>query len=66
MSTTMYVKRERTSDGRIGYTGPIRSAARAEREAAAWRTVGWMATVIPATPETRADVRVWEAASTRR
>jgi len=55
---SFYVKRERTN--RIGWTGPIRSAKQAEREAQAWRNAFWTATVLPSSPEVRKQVRAWE------
>jgi len=55
---SFYVKRER--DGRIGWTGPIRSARQVQREADAWRSVGWTATVEQSTPEIRKQIREWE------
>ena len=56
---SFYVKRVR-HDGRIGWTGPIRSALQVEREADAWRDAGWTADVLPSTPEVRAEIREWE------
>jgi hypothetical protein len=50
-------------DHREGWTGPIRSAKQAEREATAWRDVGWSAEVLPSTPEVRAQVRAWTKAN---
>jgi hypothetical protein len=58
---SFYVKRVR-QDGRIGWTGPIRSANQVQREATAWRNAGWSATVEPSTPEVRKQVREWERA----
>jgi hypothetical protein len=55
---SFYVRRER--DGRIGWTGPIRSANQVEREAQAWRDAGWSATVEQSTPEIRQQIRDWE------
>jgi hypothetical protein len=61
---SFYVKREH--GGRISWTGPIRSARQAEREAEAWRNAtdglptGWTTTVEPSTPEVRKQVRDWE------
>ena len=57
---TYYVKRA-TSYG-FGWTGPIRSANQAEREAKAWRAYGTTAEVLQSTPEVRAEVRAWEKA----
>lgn len=55
---TFYVHRT-NADGREGYVGPL-PRARADRERAAWIDSGWMADIIPVTPETRAVVRAWE------
>jgi hypothetical protein len=64
-----YVKRTRIADGRIGWTGPIRSARQAEKERAAWmheppyeRTypASFTAEIIESTPEVRAEVRAWQ------
>jgi hypothetical protein len=46
---------------RSGWTGPI-DDAQAEREAEAWRSAGWTATVEPDSPAIRAEVRAWEQA----
>lgn len=54
---SFYVRREGSS---IGWTGPIRSEKQANREADAWRSVGWSATVEPSTPEIRKQIREWE------
>lgn len=43
-----------------GWTGPIRSATQAAKEARAWFDAGWDATVELSTPEIRAEVRAWE------
>jgi len=54
-----YVRRTR-KDGKVSWTGPIRSARQAEREAQAWRETGeWSADVMYSTPEVRATVRAW-------
>jgi len=53
-----YVKRT-TSYGH-GWTGPIRSARQAEREAQAWRNYGTAAEVLESTAHVRAQVREWE------
>lgn len=68
MSARFYVKRTRTvADegfsrhpiGRVSYVGPI-PAARAEREAQAWRDVGeFDVEIIESTPESRKVVREW-------
>jgi hypothetical protein len=54
-----YVKRVR-GDGKLGYTGPIRSDRQAAKECAAWVEAGWSAEVIESTREVRAEVRVWQ------
>ena len=54
-----YVKRTNIN-GREGWVGPIRSARQAENEAHAWRTAGWTAEVLPATPEVKAGVKAWQ------
>jgi hypothetical protein len=70
---SFYVKRSRPArlddspvgliDGRKnGWTGPIRSASQAQREAGAWRDGGWDATVVETTPDIRAEVRAWQKA----
>ena len=52
---------QRTSPaGRPGWTGPIRSSRQAQREAAAWQSIGWTAEVVVSTPEVKAAVRAWE------
>lgn len=56
-----YVYRVRP-DGKIGYTGAIRSAAQADREAAAWAEAGWYAEVLPTSPEVKVRIRCWEKA----
>ena len=56
---SFYVRRL-TPLGRVGWTGPIRSRRRAEREAQAWRDAGWFADVLPNTPDVRAQVRAWQ------
>jgi hypothetical protein len=61
---SFYVKRS-TLDGKFGWTGPIRSRARADREAAAWVDCGRKAEVVPSTPEVRAEVRAWVKAKRR-
>jgi hypothetical protein len=66
-----YVKRTRITSGRIGWTGPIRSARQAERERAAWTNEppyadgsppNFTAEVVESTPEVRAEVRAWQKA----
>jgi hypothetical protein len=66
---TFYVKRTRLSSGRVGWTGPIRSARQAERERAAWTgeppyadgsPPQFAAEVLKSTPEIRAEVRAWQ------
>ncbi len=56
-----YVKRTR-EDGYVGWTGPIRSEARAKREAALWREGHWGAEVVASSTESKAAVRAWEKA----
>ncbi len=53
-----YVRRKR--NGRVCWTGPIRSTRQAKREQAAWQQAGWAAEVLPSTPEVLAQVRAWE------
>lgn len=45
---------------RSDWTGPIDDKEQAEREALAWRTAGWTATVERANDEVRAQVEEWE------
>jgi hypothetical protein len=58
-------------DGAIGWTGPIRSRAQAEREKAAWEmhpgSYGqtWTAEVIESSREIRAEVRRWSRETRR-
>ena len=59
---SFYVRRSRASDGRPGWTGPIRSERQAGREAEAWQSVGWFAEVVPSTAEVRAQARAWQRA----
>jgi hypothetical protein len=56
-----YVKRVNT-DGRGGWTGPIRSERQARKEQSAWESVGWVAWVEESTPAIRAEVRAWQKA----
>lgn len=44
----------------------VRGSAQAAREAAAWRTEGWTADIVPSTPGIRATVRGWEKAARER
>jgi hypothetical protein len=53
---------ERNQNDRTGWTGPIRSARQADKEAAAWQSAGWVAQVMESTPEVKAAVRAWERA----
>lgn len=62
-----YVKRERGT--RVGWVGPIRSEAQADREVAAWTNPDphrwgeagpWTAAKYPTSPQVRAEVRAWE------
>jgi hypothetical protein len=65
-----YIKRTRIVDGRIGWTGPIRSARQAERERAAWASEGpykddcpmegFTAEMYESTPEIKREVRAWQ------
>jgi hypothetical protein len=69
---SFYVRRERSFDGRVGWTGPIRGLTQANREADAWDQAetlnpatgqherAWEAEVLPSTPETRRRVREWQ------
>jgi hypothetical protein len=63
---SFYVKR--TRDGRVAWTGPIRTRRQAEKEAAAWRDEKgfsrgpWQAEVVQSTPEVRRQVRAWQRA----
>jgi hypothetical protein len=65
---SFYVKKTHTATGRIGWTGPIRSARQAERERAAWTAYSYRspaaftAEVLESTPEVRAVVRAWQKA----
>lgn len=61
-----WVRRTNADTGRDSWTGPIRSAAQVEREAAAWRSAGWAAEVLRSSPEVRAAVRAWEKAKRTR
>jgi hypothetical protein len=67
---SFYVRRVRLTDGRVGWTGPIRSARQAERERAAWTgeppypagfadPARFSAEVFESTPEVVAEVRSW-------
>jgi hypothetical protein len=60
-----FVRRRRPGAARDSFTGPIRSQAQAEREAAAWISIGWSAERVEATPEVWRDVRAWERAKRR-
>jgi hypothetical protein len=64
-----FVKREPreefSSGGRrltLGYTGPIRTAKQAAKEAEAWVSAGWKAWVLESSSEVRAEVRSWAKA----
>lgn len=65
---TYYVKRRNVRTGRLGYVGPLRSRARADRERDAWRDArdsfgaGFEAETLESTRELRAEVRTWEKA----
>ena len=54
-----YVRRTKPDGGHV-WVGPIRSAAQAEKERAAWESAGQPAAVFPSSPEVRALVRLWE------
>ena len=54
-----YVRRTKP-DGGHAWVGPIRSAARAERERAVWEDAGQPAVVFPSTREVQELVRLWE------
>jgi hypothetical protein len=56
---SFYVKRV-SPEGRLGWTGSIRSERQAHREAQAWRDSDWIAEVLPNTPTIRAEVRSWQ------
>jgi hypothetical protein len=45
---------------RVGWVGPIRSAAQADREVAAWTSAGWTAAKYPTSPAIRAEVAAWQ------
>ena len=72
---SFYVKRVKIGkglhrpDGYVGWTGPIRTQAQAEREAEAWNTAEgslgdrWQAGVVESTPEVKAAVRAWSRAA---
>jgi hypothetical protein len=45
---------------REGWTGPIRSEHQADREVAAWQSVGWTAERVPSTRDVQAQVRAGE------
>lgn len=62
-TTRHYVRREK--DDRVGWIGPIVSAAQAAREVAAWRDAGWSAEAYPTSPEIRRTVREWQAEKNR-
>lgn len=53
-----YIRRSKAD--RKGWTGPIRSERQADREVAAWQSIGWDARREVSTPEVRAEVRTWE------
>lgn len=61
-----YYVRRVSPDGRLGWTGSIRSHAQVLREAAAWQDSGWTAEVLPNTLEVRREVRTWERAVAER
>jgi hypothetical protein len=53
--------RRGTPVGAAAWTGPIRGRRQAERERDAWRQTGqWLAEVVPASPQIRAQVRAWQ------
>lgn len=55
------VKRAR-ADGSVGWTGPMRTEAHAERERDAWRDAGFEAEAIEYSDEVKREVRAWEKA----
>lgn len=65
---SFYVKRVSTSTARIGWIGPIRSRAQAQRECDAWNDAtssdgsGWISTIHESSSEIRAEVRAWDKA----
>lgn len=63
-----YVKRSNSVTGRMGWVGPIRSAAQAQREVDAWNSSGngWSAELVAVTPETRKVVNAWQRAADKR
>lgn len=62
MNTPRYYVHRINADGRHGWVGPL-VAAKAEREAAAWRTEGWAAEVHPNDTTTRDLVKAWQHAA---
>jgi hypothetical protein len=61
--SSFYVSRTRLSDGKPGWTGPIRGMAQAQREVAAWHGAGWSAEVVLSSASVRKAVRAWEKGS---
>lgn len=60
---TFYVHRTMTDEDygpREGWHGPLDGRAHADREADAWRSCGWTATVLPDNADTRGQVSAWE------
>ena len=61
---SFYVKRtSKQNAAGIGYTGPIRSFAQAQKEADAWTETGEVCEVLASTAAVKAAVRAWEKAS---
>lgn len=60
-----FVRRRRPGALQDSFTGPICSEAQAEREAAAWISIGWAAERVEATPEVWREVRAWQRARRR-
>ncbi len=62
----MVVRESIYSPTGTSYTGPFRSKASAEREAAAWVDSGTAAKVKPYTPELKTEVHAWQKAKRSR
>ena len=54
-----YVRRTKPDGGHV-WVGPIRSAAQAEKQRAAWESAGQPAVLFPSSPEVRTLVHLWE------
>lgn len=59
---SFYVHRS-SDNGREGWVGPIRSAAQADREVAAWEEAGWRAVRLIGSPMVKAEVARWQRAA---